>query len=276
MTTNERSEQRLRVAASNHRTGIVLSVIGGVLAAVALALVVVGGLAADRGGDGDGGLTAPAVFAFFGMVALIPGEQLRRGRFSFGDEDDDGVVRSRFRTISVRAHAAWLAVGLVVTALLVVSPVVSWFTRGWPHADRNGDGFAIWWVLYGSIVFGLTCAGGVSLLKKVVVMRSIGRPAPPMSVFWRSFGYRWRFDVWLGGVGGLLLAISFTALPTGSDDESGSTTVFVALLSIGLVLLALGLATATQFPRSGAALGSGEGAGDWRSSAIGRAAQRRL
>lgn len=292
LTEAQLGERTKRVAASNHRFGRVLSIIGVVLAAIALLLVVGGGIALTlvdgaRAGGADestadsaagvltGAMTLPpGALALFAMCALVAGEQLRRGSISKNPNPPDTLLPSasyvsRFNVLPYRWHIFWVAVGLVISFVLVGIPVISWFTGGWPESVREEDAFSGFWIIYGSLAFAVTVAAATSLLKKRLFLRAVasGRATAaggPGKSFWRWIDFRWRFDLWLAGIGGLGIALSFTVFsgavgPDGDADEAAAAILpFIGILGAGVVLVVLGAIAAAQFWRAGESLGSGE------------------
>lgn len=283
--------RRARVAEANRRFGKVLSIIGAVLSAVALVLLIGGGLlmTAIAGGRDDSSLdglrasaavamgAAPGVILLLAMCGLVAGEQLRRGAMTRNPAPSDArrssaSMVSRFRVLSIGWHIFWIVVGLVISFVLVGLPMISWFTGGWP-ADIGGENdFSHYWVIYGSISFGVTVAAITSLIKKLAYQRAVaaGRTRPgvdaPGRRFWRFFDYRWRFDLWLAGLGGVDLVLAMTPLSSAVAPGSAVTEVagampwVIAFLLLGAVLIVAGIASAMNFWRAGEELGSGESA----------------
>ncbi|WP_223691840.1 hypothetical protein [Leifsonia poae] len=294
LTGEALERRRARVAESNRRFGRVLSVIGAVLAALAFVLLVAGGLvltglASNPAGTDDGavddirgfatiGMSAlPGILLLLAMCGLIVGEQLRRGSMRRNPAPPDTVLPqatmvSGFSVLSDGWHLIWIVVGLLVSLLLVGLPVLSWFTGGWPSSVGDQNAFAQYWLIYGAIAFGITVAALVSLIKKRAFRRAQagGRIRPGVVAggqrFWRWFDYRWRFDLWLAGLGGLIAALSTTALSeaVGPGSAPGALAaalpLFIGFLALGLLLVAAGVVCALNFWRSGEALGTGESA----------------
>jgi len=292
LTGSELEQRKANVVASNHALGRVLSIIGVSLAVFALLILLSGGAAdtvadisVNNGADRDSFkdvvalarnamLAAPGLVLLFAMCALVLGEQLRRGQVKPNPNAPDTLLPSAsnvsdFAVLSYRVHAVWVAVGLAVSAVLVGIPVISWFTGSWPSTVRSDYDFTGFWIIYGAIAFGITVATAVSLLKKALWVRrvSVGtatRTGGPGKRFWRWVDYRWRFDIWLAGIGGLLAALSLVFLD-GTGGEFGTPALlaaalppFVGVLAGGVLLIVLGALAAAQFWRSGEALGSGE------------------
>jgi len=294
LTGDALAARRAYVAEANQRFGKVLSIVGTVLAAVAFLLLIVGGIlltwiASDPPGlDGSStddlrGLAAvgmsavPGVLALFAMCGLVAGEQIRRGGIRRNPAPPDTVLPSasfvsRFRVLPTGWHVLWVIVGLVVSFVLVGLPVLSWFTGGWPGNVDGSEQFAQYWLIYGSIAFGVTAASAVSLLKKTAYLRALrsgrivsGRPAAGRR-FWRWFDYRWRFDLWLAGLGAMVAVLALTPLsgavgPDASPDELASALpATLTFLALGLLLAVAGVVCTLNFWRAGEELGSGESA----------------
>lgn len=292
LTAEEKQSRRAKVAASNRTFGRVLSVVGVILAIVALALLVGGAVvmsALDRaltagvdrsdlepiaGIAGTAMTAAPGVILLFAMCALIPGEQLRRGWIGPSAQPQKGILPSasmvsQFRVLGFGWHILWAAVGLAVSAVLIGVPLFGWFSGGWPATLRSTYDFTGFWLIYGSLAFAITVTAFVSLAKKAwylaALKRGVATPeGGPGKAFWRWVGYRWRFDLWVGGIGGLLIALSVTflsgavgpAAPAGELSEALRS--FLLLGGAGLALVVLALAASAQFWRAGESLGSGE------------------
>ena len=281
--------RRARVAESNRRFGAVLSTVGGVLAGFAFLILVVGGLVLTWAASAPASVTSdpldtvrgaadvamsavPGVLALFGMCGLVGGEQIRRGRINRNATPPPGGMPratfvSRFRVLPTRWHLVWVVVGLAVTFVLAGLPVISWLTGGWPGNLEDADSFAQYWLIYGSIAFGVTVAAIVSLVKKWAFRRATlrrGQSAHPAvgQRFWRWFDYRWRFDLWLAGTGGVLLILAFAPLQEAaqSGSDAGNARIAVTLFCVGVALIAAGTVCAINFWRAGEQLGSGESA----------------
>lgn len=249
-------------AVSNTRVGAILSLIGGV---VGLAAVIAIFLSAVPGFSGL--VAAPGILILFAICGLIPGEQLRRGRIS-GNPDAPKTRLpkasniSRFRMLGTGWHVLWICVGLVISIVLVGVPVRGWFVSGFSGEDL-ASGF---WVVYGSVAFGITVASMASLGKKLTWRRRVeaGRAATSGQPFWRWVTYRMRLDIWAAGVGGLLIAISptFIAADLGPyPDQYRLQTdlpTMIIVVAIGFLLVIAGAAASANFWRAGVDLGGGE------------------
>ncbi len=286
------ADRRARVAASNRATGRVLSIVGVVLIALALALLIVGAVlisAGDSlelsGGDDDtidglrgGGAilstVPPGILLLLSVCFLIPGEQLRRGWIGRNPAPPDTLLPqasniSRFRMLGAGWHLLWILVGLAVSLTLIGIPLLSWFTGAWPATLSEDSSFSGFWTIYGSIAFGVVIAAIASFIKKAGYRRAAadGRLTtedPGGRAFWRWVDYRWRFDLWLAGIGGVLIALAPTFIsgdvgPDGDPSALSADLVPVLLMGgAGLVLVVLGILASLQFWRSGEVLGSGE------------------
>ncbi|CAN5188418.1 hypothetical protein BH09ACT2_BH09ACT2_16190 [soil metagenome] len=292
LTDEEQQARRAKVAASNRTFGRVLSVVGVILATVTLMLLVGGGIvmsALDRaqtaganrsdlepiaGIAGTAMTAAPGVILLFAMCAVIPGEQLRRGWIGPSAKAQKGMLPSasmvsQFRILGFGWHIAWALVGLAISALLIGIPLSGWLSGGWPSTLRSTYDFTGFWIIYGALAFAITVALFVSLAKKAWYLAALRRGAAtpaggPGKAFWRWLDYRWRFDLWVGGIGGLLIALSVTFL-SGAVGPAGSATElalalppFLLMAGAGVVLVVLSLAAAAQFWRAGESLGTGE------------------
>jgi hypothetical protein len=291
-STSDLAELKARVAASNRSLGRVLSIIGATLAAIALLLVIGGGIALtllDAARQSGASRTStqstaalivavmslpPGLLGLFAMCGLIMGEQMRRGAITKNPDAPDTLLPSasmvsRFSVLSYGWHSFWVVVGLVISFVLVGLPVISWFTGGWPENVRESAAFSGFWVIYGSIAFGITVATATSLLKKHLFLRAVaaGRATAaggPGKAFWRWLDYRWRLDLWLAGIGGLGVVLSFTFLSgyVGPDSyaarRAAAFVPFAVMFAAGVLLIVLGAIAAAQFWRAGELLGSGE------------------
>lgn len=283
------------VATANRRFGRRLSIAGVVLVALCLVVLFGGGLVLTRvdqaaaagiardqldglAGIAKGSLAAlPALILLFAVCCLVTGEQLRRGSMAPSSKPQTDPLPtasmvSEFRVLGVGWHLLWSTTGLVVAALLSGIPVVSWFTGAWPETVSDDHSFSGLWMIYGSFALGITLASFTSLIKKLGYLRqyrirggAISDGGPGKS-FWRWVDYRWRFDLWLTGAGGVLLGLSPVNLsmavgPYGSADAlSAELPGFFRLAGPGVLLVSLGIAAALNFWRAGEPLGSGESA----------------
>lgn len=287
LSEEEQAALVARRARSERRFGTICSVVGGVLLGIILVTLIGGGLlisAADaardagqssealealRPGLGLAVLLVPAILVLFALAGLMLGEQMRRGSLALSLRDADevragGSIVSEFGALGYGWHALWVVLGLVVMGALVLLPALSWFTGAWPHADPDGGDFAQFWVIYGALGFGVAVAGLVSLVKKVcwaaaVRRRPELREGGESSPFWRWLTFRWRFDLWIAGIGGLAIAFSATLAPSAAEPDGGGAVVaMTAMIVGGIVFVVLGAVLASQFWRSGERIGRAE------------------
>lgn len=220
-------------------------------------------------------LTSPLVVLIGLLVAaclLIPGEQLRRGRITANPNPPRALLPkasnvSRFAVLSVGWHALFAALGLVAALALVVVPAIAALTRSWPTTLPADDDFARSWQITGIFALAIAVATLVSLYKKVhyrsVLARHGGEaPAGAGSATWAFVTYRWRLDLWVAALGGLILGfagVSVGLVHWGSDPDEGSAVVFlVVLVTVAIALIAFGLWLASNFWRAGKPLGAAE------------------
>lgn len=294
LTGEALAARRAVVAEANRRFGRVLSVIGAVLAALALLLLVAGGLLMTwvasepasldaSAADGLRGLAAvglsvvPGLLALFGMCGLVGGEQIRRGAITRNPDPPATALPSashvsRFRVLPTGWHLLWIAVGVVVSVVLAGLPVISWFTGGWPSSVTGSESFDVYWVIYGSIAFGVTVAAATSLLKKTAYARAVrsGRVAEGRTGagqrFWRWFDYRWRFDLWLAGAGAMVAVLALTPLSTvvgpdaTRDQLAGALPASLSFVALGVLAVVAGVVCSLNFWRAGEEIGTGESA----------------
>jgi hypothetical protein len=120
------------------------------------------------------------------------------------------------------------------------------------------------WELFGGILVFVTGVVLASLVKKVAWLAQVrgwgGRiPGPGRGqAFWRWFSYRWRLELWWGGVAlPLLLVVCALRFGDGPMDPE-EVPFWNAVLGGSIVFFCLGLWACTQFWRSGENLASGE------------------
>ena len=279
-------EQELSSARRGHRAGVVLSLVGALLAAIALALILVGGWRAGAGNHpselsawlaGFAKSSIPGVLTLFAVCCLIPGEQLRRGT-AMGRSTarktllPAGTNVSRFDTVRFGWRFLWISVGIVVSLVLVGVPVAFWVNGGAPGSLDESHDFSGYWITYGAIAFGGTIAGVVSAARMAFYHRAIrsglatAGQRGPGGGFWRWVDYRWRFDLWMAGIGGLSIAAAPLLIQDSIGRHASSTELAAALPGlyiatlVGAALIVLGLLASAQFWRTGEALGGGESA----------------
>lgn len=291
--TEELTARRLRVAASNRAFGRVLLVVGVLLLVVALLAILAGAgvyvatanavqAGADRyEGENAVGLAAaamtfvPAIALVLATCALVLGEQLRRGFLYANPTPPDTVLpsasyRSRFRVLGFGWHLLWTVVASAIALVLIGIPTLGWIAGIWPSTMESAYNFTGFWVIYGSLALGIGAASAVSMFKKWTNLADVssGRATPAGGrgrTFWRWVDYRWRFDLWLAGVGGVAIGLSATAFynlgPYQYEGQFAETLPGFALFAVpGVVLVVLGAVAARQFWRSGEPLGSAESA----------------
>lgn len=273
------------MSARGDRAGRALLTIGVVVAAFALAGVLVlfwyfslpidhGSLSAEtkvRGGlfltedtvsEGGVVLAAPAGLLLLASCLLFPGYFLTRGRMGLSSGSRlGGSVAATYRVLGRRAHLAWIAVAVVLWIGLLVVPLVSGAAGGWPAAVEEDARQYVYLLsgLYGGFAAGMAALLGVSLVKKSHYLAMVAAADNRLQTtdrargFWRWFGFRWRIDGWLATVGGILVGASVMALVVGTPLFFGVT------LAIGVVLIAIAVATSLQFWRAGEPIGSAEG-----------------
>lgn len=268
------------------RFGTISSLIGGGLLAIIFLVLIGGGLLLFRADDvARAGrrwdavermretiemamLLVPALVVLFSLSGLILGEQMRRGKLVLlpltpQGERATGTVGSTFTPLGTGWHVLWSALGTVICGAMVALPAASWVTGGWPYSDPDGSGAGQAWVIYGALGFGIAIASWVSLLKKTVWIRAHrrhpdGPSTGPHQRVWRWITYRWRFDLWVAGLGATVVAFSVTLLPAASAGDERAAGAMTLMLIGGVVLVLVGGGLATQFWRSGEWIGTGE------------------
>ncbi|MGC5167659.1 hypothetical protein [Luteimicrobium sp. DT211] len=256
---------------------------GSVVLAVALVgWVVVAGGATIRAARAGSPLSAADTLAAVGWVGVVVGglvvmslvwvaELGRRGRVARSTRErttllPQGTNVARIRPLGIGWHVAWLVLLVALTVLFVgVGLDGRWFL------DEPDDGsFAVLWWFCGLVTGFVSGVLLVSLVKKLALARRArrGAPAPERpSAFWRWFDYRWRFDLWLSGLGAAAVSMGagvawlVASTPDGemsSGDAHAFAVLQAALLAGGVPLLLVGLWCGLQYWRSGEALGSGE------------------
>ena len=201
-------------------------------------------------------------------------EYTRRGSIGVskqqrGKKAPKGSFQSEVRLLSTPAHLAWfIALAVLTVALLGLPSTLDW----------DIEIFFVWF-LWGVITAAVTGAVLGSLAKKTSYARWYrrqaaknpdGRVTRETRPFWRSFSYRWRFDLWICGaamlmtVAGAFIWWHLAYLPADdfgdADDIQEASVVTIVLLSIGGPAMAFGLWACTQFWRSGEDIRTGESA----------------
>lgn len=203
------------------------------------------------------------------MCFLWIGELIRRGtwggpsRYHSGSALPTGSTTVAVRMVSLGWAVAWV-VGSAVPLGLLLWDIAARAENGYTH-DLYEE-----WIVNGLIFAGALGATLAALVKKVVWLRSgaarlrVGaytRQSRRSWKFWRSFSFRWRFDVWLCALGMIALflcAVILVSRPAFSWDADGMTVAAALIGGPGVVVLATGLWATTQFWRTGEHLGSGE------------------
>ncbi|MET0955754.1 MAG: hypothetical protein ABWY68_07350 [Cryobacterium sp.] len=204
----------------------------------------------------------PAGLLVAAACFLIPGYLRRRGVIAQRDTTfwRGGSNAATFKPLPLGLHAAWALVPLAAWVLLVFIPVQNLLGgTAWPAGLQDENSTAVWMLLasYGGLAAGLFAVIVVSLLKKIVYTGHISRHPDAVDGSagkrtWRWVTFRWRFDLWLAGLGGAFVGLCWIAL--GFED----TPFFVTTLIIGLVLLAAGVLLAVNYWRAGEPLGKAE------------------
>lgn len=243
--------------------GAILLVLGAVMA-------VTYSLAFVQRGETSGGLSLPFVDAYptttdvllppFGAFLVggcltFVGELQRRGAIVRGYGNNIAL----FRPLGLVTHASWIVVPLAVWVAIVPLTLsrASVDRAASPSLSNLDSGSDVVFLLgvYGGLVAAVTGALVGSWAKKAWYLRTERRLGPPdpgtRSPGWWTFTYYWRADVWLVALGGLLLGIA--PIPWFLE----STTAAVVTAGIGSALSLAGLASSTQYRRSGMPLGTG-------------------
>jgi hypothetical protein len=224
-----------------------------------------------------GVINNPYVFAWVGMLlmcAMWMLEYTRRGSIGVskqrsGKKTPAGSFQSEIRLLSTPLHLAWFIALAVLTVALLWLP----WTMDWDSEIFFG------WFLWGAIIAPVNGALLGSLVKKTSYARWYrrqaaknpdGRVTRKTQPFWRSFSYRWRFDLWICGaamlmiMAGALVWWMLAYLPADdfgdAEDIQEATAVTIGLLSVGVPAMAFGLWACTQFWRSGEDIRTGESA----------------
>ena len=204
----------------------------------------------------------PAGILLAAACFLIPGYLRRRGVMAARDTTflRGGSTTARFKPLPLALHAVWLLVPLAAWVLLVLIPLQNLIGgTAWPAGLKDENATAVWMLLasYGGLAAALFVVILVSLVKKAAYLQRI--KAHPEAVdggagkgTWRWVTFRWRFDLWIAGLGGGFLGLCWIAL--GFED----TPFFVTTLCIGLVLVAGGLLLAVNYWRAGEPLGTAD------------------
>lgn len=204
----------------------------------------------------------PGVLLLAATCFLIPGYLRRRGSIMEGELKfwRGGSNTAKYKPLPLVVHAAWLLVPLAAWLLLVVIPLGNLIGgNAWPAGLQYENADAVWLLLglYGGLAAAMFAVVLVSLLKKIVYLRHIIRHPDDINGgaskgFWRWLTFRWRFDLWLSGIGGAFIGLCWIAL--GFDDLAFTTTA----LGIGIVFFVLGAALSMNYWKAGEPLGAAE------------------
>ena len=204
----------------------------------------------------------PAGLLLAAACFLIPGYLRRRGVLAERDTTfwRGGSTTAKFKPLPLGLHAAWLLVPLAAWVVLVLIPLRNLIGgTAWPAGLEDENATAVWMLLasYGGLAAALFTVILVSLVKKAVYVQRVTAHPDALTGSagkrtWRWLTFRWRFDLWIAGLGGAFLGLCWIAL--GFED----TPFFVTTLVIGLVLVAGGLLLAVNYWRAGEPLGAAE------------------
>ncbi|WP_162924994.1 hypothetical protein [Mycetocola zhujimingii] len=204
-------------------------------------------------------LSVPGVLFLLALCFIMTGRVLRGQvgtRITTGLRG--GTVVSSSPILSARAQATWIGVALALWFLLIVVPLVLALGGGWPATVDELPQVYVWLTLgmYGALASAIAGVLAVSQLKKKRYLDMIAAEdrrllESPVGI-WRWLTYRWRFDLWLGGVGGAVLGSCWLALFT------ADIVLFLVSLVIGCVVFCVGVWMARQYWKAGMPLGIGE------------------
>lgn len=207
------------------------------------------------------------------MCFLIIGELIRRGRWGgpSGHKPEallpQGTNTVDLRLIPLRWNVVWVVLTGVLAALLL------WLSVKDMTEYYFGGDLETMLIVNGIMLAGAFGTAVGALVKKVSWLRRRRRaprselPVHPALArrrgtslgvrFWRSFSFRWRFDIWLCALGALALWLAALAFLT-KDQISGSEEAAWIFGSVGAVFVITGLWATTQFWRSGEDLANAE------------------
>ncbi len=197
---------------------------------------------------------------FLLALCFITTGQVLRGRVQTRDPRglEGGTVVSTNEILSPRAHLTWILVAVFFWLALIVVPMVMALGGGWPATVPELPQTYVWINLgmYGALASAIAGVLVVSYLKKqhylAMVATEDARLLDPPHGVWRWLTFRWRFDLWIGGVGGVLVGASWLAIL--AED----VVLLVVTLVIGVALLAVSVWMARQYWRAGVPLGVAE------------------
>jgi hypothetical protein len=244
-----------------------LLLVGGLLAAAAIAVLTVMIAVALRGGSIDEvfptlarrvpSASIPASLLLFAGCALFLGEMFRRARWEFRQITlrTAGMTTIRTRSLPLWLVWAWSFVAVAAWVLLVLVPVL--FVRA--GSDPSTD---LWLI---SLIYGFIAAGTwgvfvVSIVKRLAYSRAHSSTAGARELrFWRIASVQWRIESWFGflaaGLAGVL-PLSLASVRTSTPPVDPDAVGLLVIIALALAIVALGLAVAS--PRSGYAEGVAE------------------
>jgi hypothetical protein len=203
----------------------------------------------------------PAIILVAATAFLIPGYLNLRGTMK-GVQSTfmrGGSNVATYRPLALWAHALWSLLPLASWALLVVVPLRSMMSDGWPAGLRPDNMDGVWMLLaiYGGLASALFGVLLTSLVKKAYYARVIALNPDAVNGgsgrgLWRWITFRWRFDLWIAGVGAGFVGLCWIAL--GFDDPG----FFGGALTIGVVLMLGGMLLSLNYWRAGEPLGAAE------------------
>ncbi|PRY65942.1 hypothetical protein B0I08_10992 [Glaciihabitans tibetensis] len=205
-------------------------------------------------------LAIPGILLVTAMSCLIPGYLLRRATVRSVPTTfwRGGSVLATYRPLAFWAHALWCLVPLAVWAALILLPLRSMIAGDFPAGIPDDNMTAVWLGLgsYGAVAAGVFGVMVTSLVKKAVYVR-IATDHPDKIArggrgIWRWITFRWRFDLWIAGVGAAFLGAGVIAL--GFEDLP----FYLSTLAIGGVFFIGGMLLSLNYWRAGEPLGSGE------------------
>ena len=186
--------------------------------------------------------------------------QALRGRVQTRDRRglEGGTVLSTNAILSPRAHLTWVAVAVLFWFALVALPILLALGGGWPATVSALPQTYVWINLgmYGALASAIAGVLVVSFLKKrhylAMVAAEDSRLLEAPHGVWRWLTFRWRFDLWIGGVGGALVGVCWLAV------LASDVVLLLVMLAIGAALLAVSIWMARQYWRAGVPLGVAE------------------
>ncbi|MCP2029986.1 hypothetical protein L1277_000050 [Okibacterium sp. HSC-33S16] len=197
---------------------------------------------------------------FLLALCFIMTGQVLRGRVGTRETKglQGGTVVSSNAILSARAQLAWIGVALAFWVALIIVPMLLALGGGWPSTVRELPQTYVWINLgmYGALAAAIAGVLLVSHVKKqtylALVSADDARLREEPSGVWRWITFRWRFDLWLGGIGGALIGSCWLAL------VSGDIVLLLVTLVIGIALFVVAVWMARQYWRAGVPLGMAE------------------